>query len=275
MSSATSFSSFTRLVTAAYYSRHRSAFHTSLPNLYASLCTAAHPHSESSTQHSQHISFVNELRKIIWPRTTSEEDTLPSCSALDLHWRRCCWVLRVWQQALCSTMQVPNLTQYGWSVNAAGEVLVEWDTEESISAVKALLQSLTSGCSCKTGCTTKRCKCSKAGQRCSVGCHCHDCKNNATSRRNSSRASTRHAPQHCQGQAHATTATRTEAATATTPQTARAAAATRPLMTRTSSVKQTHATHHTPQQHDSTQHEHTQREAVDESKSSLSHNEKQ
>ena len=185
VSSARSFSPFTRLVTAAYYSHHRSAFHTSLPNLHASLCAAAHPHSESA-QHSQHISFVNELRKIIWPRTTSEGDCLPSCSALDLHWRRCCWVLRVWQQALCSTMQVPNLTEHGWSMNAAGEVLVEWDTEESISAVKALLDSLTSGCSCKTGCTTKRCKCSKAGQRCSVGCHCHNCKNNQQKRQQSS-----------------------------------------------------------------------------------------
>ena len=83
-------------------------------------------------------------------------------------------------------MQVPNLTEHGWSVNAAGEVPVEWDTEESISAVKALLDSLTSGCSCKTGCTTKRRKCSKAGQRCSVRCHCHNCKNNQQKRQQSS-----------------------------------------------------------------------------------------
>ena len=164
-----SFPTFSRLVAAAYYTRHRSAFNVSLPDLFALLSTAT-----SNSQLSQHLFFMDELRKIIWPRTSSQEECLPSSSALQLHWSRCCWVLRVWSQACSSSLDVPAPTEHGWCVNTTGKIEVSWDTEESIASVKALVESLTSGCKCKTGCSTNRCKCRKSGDYCSVGCRCKD-----------------------------------------------------------------------------------------------------
>ena len=127
-SSVRSFPTFSRLVAAAYYTRHRSAFNVSLPDLFASLSTET-----SHSQLSQHLFFVDELRKIIWPRTSSEEECLQSGSALQLHWSRCCWVLRVWSQACSSSLDVPAPTEHGWCVDTTGQIEVTWDTEESIA----------------------------------------------------------------------------------------------------------------------------------------------
>lgn len=66
--------------------------------------------------------------------------------------------------------------------HGAGEVTVDWDTEASIAAIKQSVDSLTNGCACRTGCRTKRCKCSKAGKHCSAGCHCRTCQNSEEAR---------------------------------------------------------------------------------------------
>ena len=167
---ASSFSTFLRLIAAAYYTRHRNAFHLSLQDLFASI-------SNGGPTHSQHLSFVNELRKTIWPRTVSEEESLPSCSALQLHWNRCCWVLQVWAQASSPSMNIPDPTEHGWCLDESGAIDVKRDNQESIAAVQALVESLTSRCTCKTGCSTTRCRCKKAERHCSVGCRCKNCTN--------------------------------------------------------------------------------------------------
>ena len=43
--------------------------------------------------------------------------------------------------------------------------------------IKKLLQSHPNGCSCKTGCHSKRCGCRKKEQSCGAGCECHGCTN--------------------------------------------------------------------------------------------------
>ena len=87
-------------------------------------------------------------------------------------------------------MQVKDLRDYGWKVDGKGEVMIVWDTEESIAAVQALVDSLTSGCGCKTGCTGNRCKCFKASKLCSVGGHCQNCANNGQEKQLSAHDST-------------------------------------------------------------------------------------
>ena len=39
------------------------------------------------------------------------------------------------------------------------------------------LDFLANGCSCKTGCHSKRCGCRKKEQSCGAGCECHGCTN--------------------------------------------------------------------------------------------------
>ena len=36
------------------------------------------------------------------------------------------------------------------------------------------------GCKCKTGCSTRRCKCNKSSKRCGPGCRCIGCSNGPT-----------------------------------------------------------------------------------------------
>lgn len=39
------------------------------------------------------------------------------------------------------------------------------------------VQFVLHGCKCKSGCTTRRCKCKKEGRTCGPGCQCISCKN--------------------------------------------------------------------------------------------------
>jgi kinesin family protein 4/21/27 len=52
-------------------------------------------------------------------------------------------------------------------------------TEENRYKVKSRVDLLMKGCSCKSGCDTKRCGCRKNGEACGPGCRCTcvNCKN--------------------------------------------------------------------------------------------------
>ena len=54
---------------------------------------------------------------------------------------------------------------------------VIWEVPENVSKVQARLDFAFSGCKCKTGCTTRRCKCLKQGKTCGPGCQCLNCRN--------------------------------------------------------------------------------------------------
>ena len=164
------FLAFIRLMVSAYYCRYRSVFHSSPADLFAEF-------AHTGTPEKQHKTFLAEMQTTIWPRTTSEEQCIPGWTALRLHWQRMRWVLKVWGQATSSVMIVPDLTEHGWKVDEDGAVTVMWDTPESMEAVQTLLDSLTSGCKCKTGCSTHRCKCFKGNRACSSGCRCRNCTN--------------------------------------------------------------------------------------------------
>ena len=69
-----------------------------------------------------------------------------------------------------------GLCEFGWQrTNGALEVV--WDTPEAERVVKKQLDFVLSGCGCKTGCNTRRCKCYKQQQGCGPGCRCVGCIN--------------------------------------------------------------------------------------------------
>ena len=45
--------------------------------------------------------------------------------------------------------------------------------------VRNNVQLLLRGCSCKTGCCTRRCSCVKGARKCGPGCSCSNCHNSA------------------------------------------------------------------------------------------------
>ena len=68
------------------------------------------------------------------------------------------------------------LDDFGWTIDN-GLVKFKWDTPENIARVVDVVKQLTSGCGCKKGCKTKRCKCHQAHQICSISCKCKSCEN--------------------------------------------------------------------------------------------------
>ncbi len=64
------------------------------------------------------------------------------------------------------------------TVNHGGGLKRKPDDELDANKPKRPSQGASSGCSCKTGCSTKRCACRKAGNACSaISCRCSECKN--------------------------------------------------------------------------------------------------
>ena len=165
-----SFLAFLRLVISAYYCKYRSAFNSSPADLFAEL-------SGKGDHTQRHKEFHKAVQRAIWPRATGEEQCLPGWSALENHWQRTAWVVKVWQQANLPNMVTPPLSNHGWSVDSQGSVNVVWASRESIKAVEDLLRSLTSGCRCKTGCLTNRCQCKRSGKLCTFTCRCKQCAN--------------------------------------------------------------------------------------------------
>lgn len=56
-----------------------------------------------------------------------------------------------------------------------------WDTPENVEKVKNTLEHVLNGCRCRTGCTTRRCRCMKAAKNCGPGCQCVGCANTVAS----------------------------------------------------------------------------------------------
>jgi hypothetical protein len=73
-----------------------------------------------------------------------------------------------------SAQNLPSPVNYGWD-NVDGSFIPI--LTDKLPAPMALIE-LISACSCKSQCTTNRCKCRKNGFFCTDMCKCGDCKNN-------------------------------------------------------------------------------------------------
>ncbi|CAC5377838.1 unnamed protein product [Mytilus coruscus] len=149
---------FYRLISAVYFSKNSTAFLplTSVKSLYDSL------HGQNI--HDKHVSLISQIREKMWERVLSEQEIMPNSEALKFHWLRSSWVFQFWAQASENFLQLSSLSDFGWK---KVEQTVQWYTK---------------GCSCKTGCTSNRCKCrkSKSGSKdgfCGPGCKCTNCVN--------------------------------------------------------------------------------------------------
>ena len=69
-----------------------------------------------------------------------------------------------------------GLADYGWH-REDGQLRVTWDTVENLQQIQRSVDYLMQGCKCKTGCTSRRCRCKKAELQCGPSCQCVNCRN--------------------------------------------------------------------------------------------------
>ena len=90
---------FYRLVAAAYFKKHRSAFdNQSAENLFKTF-------ADASSSNTQHTHLLNTIRDTIWARVPFEDEMPPSAGALRLHWLCSVWVIQMWSQADLQTVE--------------------------------------------------------------------------------------------------------------------------------------------------------------------------
>ena len=94
-----------------------------------------------------------------------------------------------WSQACSNTYLLLAVHDNGWKV-VNGSLVIDWDDPENIEQVKESVRVLLRGCGCKSGCSTRRCSCCKAGRKCGPGCRCSNCQNVPSSTQVSSTSQT-------------------------------------------------------------------------------------
>ena len=65
----------------------------------------------------------------------------------------------------------------GWKQPDSATLVVDWDSDDNLSLVRARVALIRKGCGCKTGCLSGRCKCRKNDSHCGRGCKCQNCHN--------------------------------------------------------------------------------------------------
>lgn len=163
---------FYRLVGCVYFQK----FSSVMPQEHKTPRQLFQSFSDASNILQQHRDWLDCVRDHSWKKIDSEEEVMPSNDALKYHWERCCWVLHLWGQAGSQDVTHKNVTQYGYSLEG-GSLSVIWDSPTNMQKVDDLVKELTTGCKCKSGCTTRRCSCNKNHKVCSAGCSCCNCMN--------------------------------------------------------------------------------------------------
>lgn len=80
-------------------------------------------------------------------------------------------------QAHENNMILQSMSDWCWGIDEENLKII-WDSAENVKAILYVSQStLTKGCKCITGCSTRRCTCYKNGNICSAGCECSNCNN--------------------------------------------------------------------------------------------------
>lgn len=171
------FLSFTRLIGSLYFNKHISSF--------ATLYNHTTPHHSfnaidpSLPLEERHKRWIQHIASVVAERITTEEQRMPSVTALWRHWKRSCWTLQLWLNSPQSDpyMYTPRPEESGWLALPDGTFGIDWEDSHVQSAIEHNIDFLMKGCSCKKGCTTTRCGCKKKSNHCGPGCECQGCNN--------------------------------------------------------------------------------------------------
>ena len=170
------FLAFVRLV-AVYFKKRLPAFISQLNyetphHLFNSLETTL-------SNDKKHEIWLQKIREIISERITSEEERLPTYTALWRHWMRTYWCCELWRSANKEDIykNLPPPETSGWLKQPDGKYSIDWEDSDIQAQIEDTINFLTKGCSCKTGCKTRRCRCRRNERFCGPGCECMQCVN--------------------------------------------------------------------------------------------------
>lgn len=138
----------------------------------------------SKTSEERHEWWIEKIQEVVSERILSEDERIPSTSALHRHWARTCWVSQFWKYSIKQDVQqgLSSPQQSGWQIQSDGTYMFDWDSQELQERVKGTVEFLTKGCSCKKSkCLTSQCTCRRQHKTWGPGCTCRDCNNSYTS----------------------------------------------------------------------------------------------
>jgi hypothetical protein len=133
---------------------------------------------ENSSMSEEHLlkEWLEQIRSAIMKTEgcQSEENWLPSDEALNFHWKRCCYVVQIWEQADVTLMLYPEITEWGWSY-VDNELVFMWDSDSNVQRIERYRKLWTKGCKCKSTsrpCKSRACGCKKFDKPCGPACMC-------------------------------------------------------------------------------------------------------
>ena len=110
---------------------------------------------------------VNGARKQLFAQNSRTlENIPPTQAALKQHIKRTCHQANCWNQALVKDPEIPDPSDWGWMKDTTGWQPLWTTLPEASESCHELIH-----CGCKKGCTG-RCKCVKAGLKCTALCFC-------------------------------------------------------------------------------------------------------
>ena len=114
---------------------------------------------------------VNYARRLLFTqKSRTLENIPPTQAALKQHIKRTCYQANCWNQALVLDPEMPEPSDWGWAKEPSGWQPIWTTLPEASKSCHELIH-----CGCKKGCTG-RCKCAKAGLKCTALCFCSgDC----------------------------------------------------------------------------------------------------
>ena len=117
---------------------------------------------------------INTVRYSLFCARAAESAQLsPTQDALKMHIKRANYQAGIWRRAMEASPDIPSFHNQGWQIGEDNEVTIEWMTKPPAPVDVLKLIS----CSCKTGCSSKRCSCQRSCLPCTDVCQCDNCEN--------------------------------------------------------------------------------------------------
>ena len=174
------FLAFIRLMGSLYLKKYLSAFLTAhncntLEQFFRMIS------SVQNTARENHEEWIRRIQEIVSDRVLSEEERLPSTTALHRHWLRTCWIREFWHNAIQQDVMtgLPLPEESGWKFKEESESYsFDWDCAELQEKVRGTVEFLTKGCTCKKSqCKSNQCKCRREKRERGPGCKSRECSN--------------------------------------------------------------------------------------------------
>ena len=121
------------------------------------------------------VSTLCELRWYLFSKYQCDADMLPTPTAGSLKYKifRCHYITIVLRRSHLALQHLPMAVNYGWMPKESGN-LIPIMTDDLPTPI-ALIEL--SSCSCKSQCSSNRCRCRKNGFSCTDMCKCIECHN--------------------------------------------------------------------------------------------------